>query len=122
MAKLKEIRIRIASIKNTRQVTSAMKMVSAAKLKKAQDYIMQIAPFDKKLHEIVQNLSLEEFDADSVYFSQPEIKSNAKIDKAKIDTGKILFFIICNFKLIIYLIHTIYSFFKYESIVHHNYM
>jgi F-type H+-transporting ATPase subunit gamma len=74
MAKLKEIRIRIASIKNTRQVTSAMKMVSAAKLKKAQDYIMQIAPFDKKLHEIVQNLSLEEFDADSVYFSQPEIK------------------------------------------------
>jgi F-type H+-transporting ATPase subunit gamma len=75
MAKLKEIRKRIASIKNTRQVTSAMKMVSAAKLKKAQDRIMQIAPYDKKLHEIIQNLSMEEPDPDIRYFVQPEIKN-----------------------------------------------
>jgi F-type H+-transporting ATPase subunit gamma len=75
MAKLKEIRKRIASIKNTRQVTSAMKMVSAAKLKKAQDRILQIAPYDKKLHEIVQNLSLEEADPDIRFFAQPEIKN-----------------------------------------------
>jgi F-type H+-transporting ATPase subunit gamma len=74
MAKLKEIRTRIASITNTRQVTSAMKMVSAAKLKKAQDYILQIAPYDKKLHEIVQNLSLEETYSDIPFFVQPEIK------------------------------------------------
>jgi F-type H+-transporting ATPase subunit gamma len=75
MAKLKEIRKRIASIKNTRQVTSAMKMVSAAKLKKAQDRILQIAPYDKKLHEIIQNLSLEDPDPDIRFFNQPEIKN-----------------------------------------------
>jgi F-type H+-transporting ATPase subunit gamma len=74
MAKLKEIRTRIASIKNTRQVTSAMKMVSAAKLKKAQDFILQIAPYDRKLHEVVQNLSLEESYSDIPFFIQPEIK------------------------------------------------
>jgi F-type H+-transporting ATPase subunit gamma len=75
MAKLKEIRKRIVSIKNTRQVTSAMKMVSAAKLKKAQDRILQIAPYDKKLHEIIQNLSLEDPDPDARFFLQPEIKN-----------------------------------------------
>lgn len=74
MAQLKEIRNRIASIKNTRQVTSAMKMVSAAKLKKAQDAILQITPYDHKLHEILQNLSLGDVDFDSVYFSEPEIE------------------------------------------------
>ncbi|HPS11911.1 MAG TPA: ATP synthase F1 subunit gamma [Prolixibacteraceae bacterium] len=74
MAKLKEIRKRIASIKNTRQVTSAMKMVSAAKLKKAQDRILQIAPYDKKMREIVQSLSLEE-SSDIPYFIQPEIEN-----------------------------------------------
>ena len=75
MAQLKEIRSRIASIKNTRQVTSAMKMVSAAKLKKAQDAILQITPYDKKLHEILQNLSLGDVDFDSVYFSEPEVEN-----------------------------------------------
>jgi F-type H+-transporting ATPase subunit gamma len=74
MAQLKEIRSRIASIKNTRQVTSAMKMVSAAKLKKAQDAILQIAPYDHKLHEIVQNLSLGDVEFNSVFFSEPEVK------------------------------------------------
>jgi len=75
MAKLKEIRKRIASIKNTRQVTSAMKMVSAAKLKKAQDRILQIAPYDMKMREIVQSLSLEETDSDIPYFVQPAIQN-----------------------------------------------
>lgn len=72
MAQLKEIRSRIASIKNTRQVTSAMKMVSAAKLKKAQDAILQISPYDQKLYEIIQNLSLSEVEFDSSFFSTPE--------------------------------------------------
>lgn len=75
MAQLKEIRNRIASIKNTRQVTSAMKMVSAAKLKKAQDAILQITPYDHKLHEILQNLSLGEVDFESIFFSEPEIEN-----------------------------------------------
>lgn len=57
MANLKEIRIRIASVKTTRQVTSAMKMVSAAKLKKAQDAILQIRPYAEKLSEILSGLS-----------------------------------------------------------------
>jgi F-type H+-transporting ATPase subunit gamma len=75
MSKLKEIRNRIVSIANTRQVTSAMKMVSAAKLKKAQNRILQIAPFDKKLHEIVQDLSLEGPDPDIDFFMQHELKN-----------------------------------------------
>lgn len=57
MAGLKEIRTRISSIKTTRQVTSAMKMVSAAKLKKAQDAILQIRPYAEKLHEILIAIS-----------------------------------------------------------------
>lgn len=68
MAGLKEIRTRIASVKTTRQVTSAMKMVSAAKLKRAQDAIMQIRPYADKLHQILASLSasLENVE-DSVY-------------------------------------------------------
>ncbi|MFY9154136.1 MAG: ATP synthase F1 subunit gamma [Prolixibacteraceae bacterium] len=57
MANLKEIRTRITSVKTTRQVTSAMKMVSAAKLKKAQDAIMQIRPYADKLSELLSFLS-----------------------------------------------------------------
>ncbi|MCY1721705.1 ATP synthase F1 subunit gamma [Prolixibacteraceae bacterium Z1-6] len=68
MAGLKDIRNRIASVKTTRQVTSAMKMVSAAKLKKAQDAILQIRPYADKLHQILTSLSasLENIE-DSVY-------------------------------------------------------
>jgi F-type H+-transporting ATPase subunit gamma len=57
MANLKEIRTRISSVKTTRQVTSAMKMVSAAKLKKAQDAILQIRPYAGKLSDLLSSLS-----------------------------------------------------------------
>lgn len=57
MANLKEIRSRITSIGSTMQITSAMKMVSAAKLKKAQDAITQMRPYADKLTQILQNLS-----------------------------------------------------------------
>jgi F-type H+-transporting ATPase subunit gamma len=57
MANLKEIRQRIASVKSTRQITSAMKMVSAAKLKKAQDAITQIRPYASRLHGIIRQVS-----------------------------------------------------------------
>lgn len=57
MANLKEIRNRIVSIKSTMQITSAMKMVSAAKLKKAQDAIIAMRPYSSKLTELLQNLS-----------------------------------------------------------------
>ena len=57
MANLKEIRNRIASVSSTMQITSAMKMVSAAKLKKAQDAINSMRPYASKLNNLVQNLS-----------------------------------------------------------------
>ena len=73
MAGLKEIRTRIASVKTTRQVTSAMKMVSAAKLKKAQDAILQIRPYADKLHEILMTLSVSLENAeDSAYTKERE--------------------------------------------------
>jgi F-type H+-transporting ATPase subunit gamma len=56
MANLKDIRTRIASVKSTQQVTSAMKMVSAAKLRKAQDAIIQMRPYADKLNEILTNV------------------------------------------------------------------
>jgi len=57
MANLKAIRIRISSVRSTRQITSAMKMVAAAKLRKAQDKIVRLRPYANKLHEILVNLS-----------------------------------------------------------------
>lgn len=56
MAGLKEIRTRITSIKTTRQVTSAMKMVSAAKLKKAQDAIINFRPYAQRLQLIMEQV------------------------------------------------------------------
>ena len=57
MANLKEIRSRITSVGSTMQITSAMKMVSAAKLKRAQDAIIQMRPYANKLTELLKNLS-----------------------------------------------------------------
>jgi F-type H+-transporting ATPase subunit gamma len=57
MANLKEVRNRITSVGSTMQITSAMKMVSAAKLKRAQDAITQMRPYANKLQEILQNVS-----------------------------------------------------------------
>src|SRR5690606_11705842 len=54
---LKEIRNRITSVGSTMQITSAMKMVSAAKLKRAQDAITQMRPYAEKLQDILGNLS-----------------------------------------------------------------
>ncbi len=57
MANLKEIRTRISSVKSTQQITSAMKMVSAARLRKAQKAILDMRPFDTKLKEMLNRLS-----------------------------------------------------------------
>ncbi|MBK8882582.1 MAG: ATP synthase F1 subunit gamma [Bacteroidales bacterium] len=69
MANLKAIRIRIASVKSTRQITSAMKMVSAAKLRKAQDKIVRLRPYANKLYEILVGLSqsLSDSEIDNAY-------------------------------------------------------
>ncbi len=57
MGSLKEVRTRIASVSSTQQITKAMKMVSAAKLRRAQDAIIQMRPYANKLREILENLS-----------------------------------------------------------------
>ncbi len=74
MANLKEIRNRINSVSSTMQITSAMKMVSAAKLKKAQDAITAMRPYAEKLTELIQNISATlEGDAAGVYAEQREV-------------------------------------------------
>ena len=57
MPSIKEVKNRIGSVKSTQQLTKAMKMVAAAKLKKAQDRVLQLRPYSKKLNEILSNLS-----------------------------------------------------------------
>lgn len=71
MASLKEIRTRIGSVKSTRQITSAMKMVSAAKLRKAQEAITRFRPYTEKLQEILASLvaSLKS-DVENVYANE----------------------------------------------------
>jgi F-type H+-transporting ATPase subunit gamma len=75
MANLKEIRNRITSVSSTMQITSAMKMVSAAKLKKAQDAITAMRPYAEKLTELLQNLSATlDGDAGGEFTTQREVK------------------------------------------------
>ena len=76
MANLKEIRNRISSVGSTMQITSAMKMVSAAKLKRAQDAILQMRPYANKLTELLVNLSSSLDSSDGGDFSSEREISN----------------------------------------------
>ena len=78
MANLKEIRSRISSVGSTMQITSAMKMVSAAKLKRAQDAVTQMRPYSNKLTELLVNLSSTLDSSDGGVYSE------------KRDTNKVL--------------------------------
>src|SRR5512145_2817022 len=60
MPSLKSIKKRIASVKNTRQITKAMKMVSAAKLRRAQDAVVAARPYARKLQHVLSSLALRE--------------------------------------------------------------
>jgi F-type H+-transporting ATPase subunit gamma len=82
MANLKEIRIRLNSVKSTRQITSAMKMVSAAKLRRAQEAILQLRPFVIRLHEILHHVAANMDDDYENAFSKPA------------DTGRVLIVVI----------------------------
>ena len=76
MPNLKEIRARISSVGSTMQITSAMKMVSAAKLKRAQDAITQMRPYANKLRELLVNLSSTLEGSDGGAFAQErEVKN-----------------------------------------------
>ncbi|MFT5182902.1 MAG: F-type H+-transporting ATPase subunit gamma [Flavobacteriales bacterium] len=75
MANLKEIRVRISSVHSTMQITSAMKMVSAAKLKRAQDAIVQMRPYAEKLQEILANVSGSLDASEGVYSQERDVKN-----------------------------------------------
>ena len=78
MPSLKEVRIRITSVNSTMQITSAMKMVSAAKLKRAQDAITQMRPYAEKLQEILGNLSATLDLSENAYSENREVKNQNK--------------------------------------------
>lgn len=67
MPNLKEVRVRITSVNSTKQITSAMKMVSAAKLRKAQDAVTQMRPYAEKLQEILRGVSAGLDTSENVY-------------------------------------------------------
>ncbi len=75
MANLKEVRTRITSVKSTQQITSAMKLVAASKLRKAQTAIQMLRPYAEKLREILQNLSgsLENME-EAVYVEERQVE------------------------------------------------
>ncbi len=73
MENLKEVRTRIASVNSTQQITSAMKMVSAAKFRRAQNAILAMRPYDKKLSEIIRDINVED-GVDTPYHTIREAK------------------------------------------------
>lgn len=79
MANLKEVRLRITSVNSTQQITKAMKMVSAAKLRRAQNAITQLRPYANKLRDILENLSSSLEENDGSKFAQVRPLSNVLI-------------------------------------------
>ncbi len=76
MASLKEVKSRIVSVTSTQQITKAMKMVAAAKLRKAQDNIIQMRPYAQKLTEILQNVSSgSDGDVQNFYAQNREVEN-----------------------------------------------
>ena len=75
MANLKEVRNRITSVSSTQQITSAMKMVSAAKLRRAQDAIVRMRPYANKLREVLENLSSGLSSSEGVYSKERDVKN-----------------------------------------------
>ena len=75
MANLKEVRNRIVSVNSTKQITAAMKMVSAAKLRRAQDAITRMRPYAEKLQTILSNVSSSLDGSEGKYSTQREVKN-----------------------------------------------
>ncbi len=75
MANLKEVRNRIVSVNSTKQITAAMKMVSAAKLRRAQDAIVRMRPYAEKLQAILSNVSASLDSSEGKYSAQREVKN-----------------------------------------------
>lgn len=75
MPSLKEVRSRIVSVNSTKQITAAMKMVSAAKLRRAQDAIVRMRPYAEKLQAILRNVSASLDSSEGTYSQQREVKN-----------------------------------------------
>jgi len=75
MPSLKEVRNRIVSVNSTKQITAAMKMVSAAKLRRAQDAIVRMRPYAEKLRQILSNVSASLDGNEGAYSQQREVKN-----------------------------------------------
>lgn len=87
MANLKEVKERITSVVSTQQITKAMKMVSAAKLRRAQDKIVQMRPYSQKLTQILNNVSASSEGAADVVFAQKREVRNVLIIPVTSDKG-----------------------------------
>lgn len=74
MPSLKEVRSRIVSVNSTKQIAAAMKMVSAAKLRRAQDAIARMRPYAEKLRQIAGNVSASLDSSEGKYSQQREVK------------------------------------------------
>ena len=74
MASLKEIKVRIGSVKSTRKITSAMKMIASSKLHKAQSAILNFLPYQRKLDSILTNLLSSDTTSDSPFTKKREVK------------------------------------------------
>ena len=87
MANLKEVKTRINSVISTQQITKAMKMVAAAKLRKAQDKIIQMRPYAQKLTSLLQNVSSGNLNAEDNVYSQVREENNVLIVVVTSDRG-----------------------------------
>ena len=74
MGSLKEVRNRIVSVNSTKQITAAMRMVSAAKLRRAQDAIIRMRPYAEKLQQILSNVSASLDSSEGKFSQQREVK------------------------------------------------
>lgn len=111
MPSLKEVKNRITSVVSTQQITKAMKMVAAAKLRRSQDRILQMRPFAKKMAYIFQNLSAAQTDGIAEnWFSQEREEKRILIVAVSSDRGLCGSFNTNVFKGVLKLIHD-----KYES-------
>jgi F-type H+-transporting ATPase subunit gamma len=108
MASLKEVKTRISSVISTQQITKAMKMVAAAKLRKSQDRIMQMRPFAQKMTGVVQNLSSGSPDGDN-WYSNPRPEEKILIVAITSDRGLCGSFNSSVFKSVIRLVQEKYA-------------
>ncbi len=108
MASLKEVKSRITSVMSTQQITKAMKMVAAAKLRKSQDKIQQMRPFAQKMNALLQNLSSAGTDGQA-WYSQIREEKKVLIIAVTSDRGLCGSFNSSVFKAVVRLVEEKYS-------------